>query len=214
MDISVDAHPLLELRAFVATWPEPLGGLAAPDWLAAWIRLDDPPLPPPTAAHTAAIRDLLRGGGFQPSGRSKPCNEYIRKATADGRFPRIDAAVDLTNLAALHGGLPVSTVDLDRLAEPLRVGPAPAGASYVFNAAGQVIELGGLLCLSDAAGPCANAVKDSLRTKTTPDTRRTLTLLWGTSAWPGRADEVLAWQLAQARRLGAELAAPHLRPPA
>ena len=43
------------------------------------------------------------------------------------------------------------------------VGVAPAGASYVFNASGQAIDLGGLLCLFDADGPCANAVKDAQR---------------------------------------------------
>src|SRR5215472_9872028 len=72
-------------------------------------------------------------------------------------------------------------------------GTAPAGSSYVFNAAGQVIDLGGLLCLFDAEGPCANAVKDAQRTKTTAATRRTLTLLWGTTALPGRAAAAEAW---------------------
>ena len=75
----------------------------------------------------------------------------------------------------------------------MRVGLAPAGASYVFNAAGQTIDLGGLLCLFDAEGPCANAVKDAQRTKTTSETRRTLSLIWGSTALPGRAAQAAAW---------------------
>jgi hypothetical protein len=75
----------------------------------------------------------------------------------------------------------------------LRVGLATAGASYVFNASGQAIDLGGLLCLFDADGPCANAVKDAQRTKTEPPSRRTLSLIWGTTALPGRAAAAEAW---------------------
>lgn len=206
--VTVDAHPLLELRWFEARWPAPLGELACPAWLDALVRLDDPPLPAPGKDDPARVRELLRHGGFRPSGRSKPCNEYIRNAAADGRFPRINPAVDLTNLAALHGGLPVSTVDPDRLGEPLRVGLAAAGTQYVFNASGQVIDTGGLLCLFDAEGPCANAVKDAQRAKTTPASTSTLTLVWGTAGWPGRADLVLEWHVEHARRLGAELHVP------
>jgi hypothetical protein len=84
-------------------------------------------------------------------------------------------------------------VDLALSRPPFRVGLAPAGASYVFNSAGQTIDLGGLLCLFDADGPCANAVKDAQRTKTTPQTTRTLSLIWGTSALPGRAAQAAAW---------------------
>ena len=38
---------------------------------------------------------------------------------------------------------------------------AAEGAKYAFNASGQEIDLSGLICLCDAAGPCANAVKDA-----------------------------------------------------
>ena len=55
------------------------------------------------------------------------------------------------------------------------------------------IDLGGLLCLFDAAGPCANAVKDAQRTKTDDTTRRTLSVIWGTTALPGRAQQTAAW---------------------
>src|SRR5207302_8712436 len=115
------------------------------------------------------------------------------KAVEEGRLTSINVAVDVCNAVSLHSGLPISVVDLDRARPPLRVGVAPAGASYVFNASGQVIDLGGLLCLFDAEGPCGNAVKDAQRTKTTADTTRTLSLVWGTTALPGRAAQAVAW---------------------
>src|SRR5207237_3514962 len=128
-----------------------------------------------------------------PTGRSKPASEYLIKAAQEKRLAPINLAVDACNVVSLHSGLPVSVVDLYRAGEPLRVGVAPPGASYVFNASGQTIDLGGLLCLFDADGPCGNAVKDAQRTKTGPDTRRTLSLGWGTTTLPGRAGQQEAW---------------------
>ena len=101
--------------------------------------------------------------------------------------------MDVCNIVSLHSGLPISVVDLGCTREPFRVGVAPPGASYVFNASGQSIDLGGLLCLFDAEGPCANAVKDAQRTKTGPETRGTLSLIWGSVQLPGRAAQAEAW---------------------
>ncbi len=89
--------------------------------------------------------------------------------------------------------MPISVVDLDHAQKPFRVSIAEEESSYVFNQGGQTMDLGGLLCLFDAEGPCANAVKDSEQTKTCPETRRTLSLIWGTSALSGRAAETEAW---------------------
>lgn len=202
--ITLQPHPLLDLRALEASWPRPLGAVDAPPWLGALGALDAPtPFPAPGDAAKGHVRDLLRHGGYKPSGRGKPCNEYLLGVAGKGAFPAINPAVDATNVAALHGGLPISTVDADRLEGPLRVGVAPPGSSYVFNAAGQTIDLGGLLCLSDARGPCANAVKDAQRTKTHDATTRSLTVVWGTTALPGRAEAVAAWLGELFQRLGA-----------
>ena len=86
----------------------------------------------------------------------------------------------------------ISVVDLDLTKAPLRVAVAPADAAYVFNSAGQTIDVGGLLCLLDAEGPCANAVKDSQRTKTHDGTRRTLSLVWGAKALGDRTARAAA----------------------
>jgi DNA/RNA-binding domain of Phe-tRNA-synthetase-like protein len=191
--LTVEPHPLLDLRAFVTTFPRPLGEMPSPpevtallaEGAAAPLRSDD--------GVREAVRALLRHGGFKPTGRSKPASEYLLKAVRERLLAPINLAVDVCNVVSYHSGLPVSVVDLDRAREPLRVGVAPAGSSYVFNASGQTIDLGGLLCLFDADGPCANAVKDAQRTKTGPETRRTLSLIWGTKALPGHAEKAEAW---------------------
>jgi DNA/RNA-binding domain of Phe-tRNA-synthetase-like protein len=149
------------------------------------------------------VRALLRQGGFKPTGRSKPASEYLLKAVRDNQLSSINLAVDACNVVSLHSGLPISVVDLDRAREPFRVGIAPAGASYVFNPSGQTIDLSGLLCLFDAEGPCANAVKDAQRTKTTDATHRTLSLLWGTTALSGRAAAAETWYRSLLQQHGA-----------
>jgi DNA/RNA-binding domain of Phe-tRNA-synthetase-like protein len=191
--LPADPHPLLDLRAFVTAFPRPLGGLPAPPEWQGLLTLDAPAPLQSDDAVREAVRALLRHGGFKPTGRSKPASEYLLRAVREGALGSINLAVDACNVVSLHSGLPISVVDLDRARAPLRVGLAPAGSSYVFNASGQSMDLGGLLCLFDADGPCANAVKDAQRTKTTADTRRTLSLVWGSTALPGRAERTEAW---------------------
>ena len=114
--------------------------------------------------------------------RRRPAAVYLLlvRALALLTTTGLKVAVDVCNVVSLHSGLPISVVDLDRAREPFRVSVAPPGASYVFNASGQTIDIGGLLCLGDADGPCANAVKDAQRTKTDANTTQTLTVIWGT----------------------------------
>ncbi len=190
--LTVVSHPLLDLRAFVTHFPRPLEEMPALD-LAALLSG-----PAPTGLGSddtvrEVVRQLLRHSGFKPTGRSKPASEYLLKAVAEGRLTSINLAVDACNLVSFHSGLPISVVDLDRARPPLRVDVASAGAEYVFNASGQTIDVENLLCLFDADGPCANAVKDAQRTKTGPQTRNTLSLIWGTKALPGRAEQTAAW---------------------
>jgi DNA/RNA-binding domain of Phe-tRNA-synthetase-like protein len=191
--ISVDPHALLDLRSFVTEFPKPLAELPSSSQLLALLKSEAAALMSSDDTVREAVRALLRKGGFKPTGRSKPASEYLLKAVRDGTLSPINLAVDACNVVSLHSGLPVSVVDLDLAREPFRVGLAPEGSSYVFNAAGQTIDLSGLLCLFDADGPCANAVKDAQRTKTRPGTRRTLSLIWGTTALPGRAEETQTW---------------------
>ena len=86
---------------------------------------------------------------------------------------------------------------------PLRVEVAAPGSNYIFNRSGQTIDIGGLLVLADAEGPCAGPVKDSQRSKTGPETTRTLSLVWGSVALPGRAASTATWYRALLHALGA-----------
>jgi DNA/RNA-binding domain of Phe-tRNA-synthetase-like protein len=201
--LTVDPHPLLDLRAFVTLLPRPLGEMPVPPGLQALLALEAPAPLQSNDAVREAVRQLLRHGGFKPTGRSKPASEYLLKAVGECRLASINVAVDVCNVVSLHSGLPVTVVDLDRAREPFRVGVAPPGAGYVFHPSGQTIDLGGLLCLFDAEGPCGNAVKDAQRTKTAADTRRTLSLVWGTVALPGRAARAEAWYRALLEQQGA-----------
>lgn len=191
--LSLDAHPLLEVVAFVTEFPKPLGELGAVPAMLELLKVDAPAPVRSSDEVRNAVRELLRHGGYKPTGRGKPASEYLLRAVGEGALSSINAAVDACNVASLHSGLPISVVDLSLAKPPFRVGLAAPGSSYVFNRGGQTIDLGGLLCLFDADGPCANAVKDAQRTKTTPETTRTLSVVWGTNALPGRAQQTAAW---------------------
>jgi len=191
--IRIDPHPLLEIAAFTTTFPRALGELSSPAWL---IELFRPGSAVPLARSEelrGAIRDLLRQGGYKPTGRGKPASEYLVRAAEENMLRSINPAADVGNLASLHSGIPISVVDLDQAAEPFHIATGAAGAQYVFNSAGQEIDVSSLLCLHDAQGPCANAVKDSQRTKTGEQTIRTLTIVWGTRAFPGAAAGTAAY---------------------
>ncbi len=191
--LTVELHQLLDLRAFVTVFPDVLGNLTSSPDLIDRLRLDAQAPLQSSDEIRAAVRDLLRHGGFKPTGRSKPASEYLIKAAEQGSLSSINVAVDACNVVSLHSGLPISVVDLNLAHEPFCVGIAPPKSNFVFNASGQTIDVGRLLCLFDNEGPCANAVKDSQRTKTNPETRRTLTLIWGTNKLPGHTAAAGGW---------------------
>lgn len=193
LTIEVPTHPLLDLRAFVTHFDKPLGQLTSPPELLAMLKLDAETPFQATDDDRKAVRDLLRHGGFKPTGRSKPASEYLIKAARENKLASINPAVDVCNIVSLHSGLPISVVDLEVASEPFRVDIADQGSSYVFNVSGQMIDISGLLCLFDRAGPCGNAVKDSQRTKTSDATTRTLSVIWGTNAIAERSERALQW---------------------
>jgi len=205
--LTIDEHPLLAAEAFTTTFSAPLGEAETPPWLSeylaleAWTHLDR------TEDLRTAVRSLLRHGGYKPTGRGKPSAEYLVRAAGEGQLGAINLAVDACNAVSLHSGLPISVVDLDRAIAPLRIGIAPPESSYVFNQAGQEIDLGGLLCIFDGEGPCANAVKDAQRTKTTPETRRTLSVIWGVKGFEQQGVQAASWYRELLERAGALTAA-------
>jgi len=201
--VTVSSHPLLFARGFVTDFPTDLGALPSPSWLIEQLSLASPAPLSSSDALRSAIRDLLRHGGYKPTGRGKPASEYLLRAASEGSLGTINAAVDACNVVSLHAGLPISVVDLSRTKLPLSIRVAKEGESYVFNTSGQTIDLSGLLCLCDAEGPCANAVKDAQRTKTHDGTTRTVSILWGCLSYQEQTDRALSWYRELLSRLGA-----------
>ena len=202
LQVEREDHPLLELGRLHVEFPAPLAELPSPEWLVDLLRIEaETPLERGEEQRKEA-RNLLRHGGYKPTGRGKPASEYLVRAAEEGSLGSINLAVDLCNVVSLHSGLPISVVDSDLVVPPLRTALAGDGASYVFNASGQEIRLDGLLCLFDAEGPCANGVKDSQRTKTHGGSRRALSLIWGTRALEGRTAAALEWYRELATRAG------------
>jgi DNA/RNA-binding domain of Phe-tRNA-synthetase-like protein len=152
-----------------------------------------------------ACRDVLRNGRYKPTGRGKPASEYLLRAAGEGSFPRINGLVDANNLVSLAHCVPVSLWDLDRGGAAdyeLRLGAA--GESYVFNGAGQVLELHDLVCgcslaESGASTPRVNPVKDGMATKVQDGTTRIAACIYyplaagGRSAVEALAGELLRW---------------------
>jgi len=129
-------------------------------------------------AFRASVRDVFRNGSYKPTGRAKPASEYLLRAAAESRFPRINTLVDCCNYLSAASLLPISIWDLD-LAEgteySFRLGREDE--SYAFNNSGQSISLKDLIvgCVADSEAlerPIVNAVKDSMATKTHDATTR------------------------------------------
>jgi DNA/RNA-binding domain of Phe-tRNA-synthetase-like protein len=191
-------HPTLRLgvvRALrVRSLPSPKGLLDELGQAEARLRRD-PGLYPESVR--GAIRDVLRVGGYKPTGRGKPASELLLALALKESLPRIGNLVEINNLVSLESALPSSIFDAQKL------GPAPlvrfgaSGESYVFNQAGHAMDLEGLpvVCRSVASGPPAtsagatgepigNAVRDSMKGKVDQTTTSVLAVVYGSSKLP------------------------------
>jgi DNA/RNA-binding domain of Phe-tRNA-synthetase-like protein len=141
---------------------------------------------PPTAVKEA-IRGLLRRRGFKPAGRNKPASEYLAQAAREGRFPRINNLVDINNLLSLDSGLPISLLDLEAVGSSAELRYGQAGERYIFNSAGQEIDVQGLICVcrADSGGlasiPLGNPIKDSMAGKLKAHTTGVLGIVYGST---------------------------------
>ena len=202
MKLTVDEHPSLVPAAFVTELPMDLGAMdGAP--MASLLMLDAEAPVARDEELRKAVRDLLRHGGYKPTGRGKPASEYLVRAAGEDKLGSINVVVDACNAVSLASGFPISVVDLDLAAEPYRLALAPADCEYVFNATGQTIKIAGLLSLWDAGGPMANAVKDAQRTKTHAGTRRTLSVIWGCRGFEESLETAQRWYRRLLERSGA-----------
>ncbi|MGE4602509.1 MAG: phenylalanine--tRNA ligase beta subunit-related protein [Planctomycetota bacterium] len=198
--IELASHRYLDPVAIRVELSAPQGD-TSPEWLQ---RLLIPQAPIDAIADECkkAVRQLLRHGGYRPAGRGKPSSEWLVKTASEGKLSSIYPLVDAGNAASLSVGIPLSVVDLDRVAAPLEISLGLDGEKYVFNRSGQEIDIAGLLCLRDASGACASAVKDSQRSKTDAATSSALILIWGTCELPGASGRLAARVRELLERLG------------
>jgi len=144
------------------------------------------------------IRDLLRQGGFKPSGRNRPASEYLANDLATrGAFNFINNLVDINNFLSLQYFVPMSVLDADVFKGRVHLRFGRAGERYIFNPAGQELDLEGLLLTADLCDgesiPLGSPIKDSMAGKLTPETKSALVVVY---SHPGvTTDEQMAAML-------------------
>ena len=209
--IRLNPHPSLYPLAFHSRFPNPLGEYSESDLSHIRHFFQSHIDTPLSAIDTKKrVRDMLRHGGFSPSGRNKPAHEYLSKAIEKGwfsPFSGINAAVDCCNVISLHAALPISVVDVHKIEVPLQIRLCPSDCTYPFNPSGQMLKAGGLIALWDAQGPSATPVKDSQRSKTDARSTQTLSIIWGHQALKAHVDAAHDWYQDLLRPLGADLKA-------
>lgn len=193
MEITVEKNPFLEVIAFECIHSKKISQLVYTEWLSDLISLKSVAPVQYSDEIRKSIRDLLRFGGYKPAGRGKPSSEYLQKTVESSSLPKIDPIIDIGNIVSYHSGIPISIVDRSRIETPFQIRIGREGEKYVFNSTGQEIDLKGLLCFCDNTGPCANPVKDSMRSKVTSDTYYTINLLWGAKSLKGQCEKALHW---------------------
>jgi DNA/RNA-binding domain of Phe-tRNA-synthetase-like protein len=142
------------------------------------------------------VRGMLRYGKYKPSGRGKPASEFLLRAALDGEMPVVNGPVDVNNAVSLASGLPGSIFDTALSGARLLLRRGTAGESYIFNPAGQSIDLEDLLllCRETERGwePCGNPVKDAMSTKIRPETRDVIAVLYAPAEEDSRVVETWA----------------------
>jgi len=184
-------HPSLRLGVVLATRVrcEPTSDPLADRMLAAEARVRADAAAFPEAVRTA-VRDVLRVGGYKPTGRGKPASEYLVGAARESGLPRVNNLVDINNLVSLVTALPISIFDSDLLGDDGVVRFGQAGERYPFNASGQVMDIAGIPVVCRGSGePAGNAVKDSMLAKVGPSTANVTAVLYGsTKLAPGHLE--------------------------
>lgn len=147
------------------------------------------------------VRKMLRYGRYHPSGRGKPASEFLLRAALNGSFPLVNGPVDVNNAVSLASGLPGSIFDADLSGTHLLLRRGKPGESYIFNPAGQIIDLEDLLLVCRRAEkgwePCGNPIKDSMTTKIRPKTKNVVAILYAPVDEPSTSVERWATRYAE-----------------
>ncbi len=172
---------LVEVEHGTVTGSSPMLQERAAD-LAAKILADDWELP---EAKRRVVRDLLKLGGFSPTGRNKPAHEFlIQDIQARGGFNHINNVVDVNNVISLESLLPISIFDGAKLGSDLVVRFGEPGERYIFNPSGQELDVKHCIVCARAGGdqaPVGTPVKDSMATKVFEGATHFVAVIYGAS---------------------------------
>jgi len=141
------------------------------------------------------MRNVLRTGGYKPTGRGKPASEFLLGQALGHGLPRVNNLVDINNFVSLKTALPISIFDTERLGGDVSIRYGRAGEKYVFNSSGQEMDISGLPVVCRADEPVGNAVKDSMHTKVQAETHEVLAVIYGSRKLPSGYLERAAAQL-------------------
>lgn len=132
-----------------------------------------------TLAPVAATRDAYRRCGKDPS-RYRPSGEALMRRVLQGKpLYRIDALVDLVNLASLRSGYSIGGFDRDRIdGDTLTLGVGREGEAYEGIGRG-ALNIAGMPVWRDATGGVGTPTSDNERTRITAGTRRLLVIVNG-----------------------------------
>lgn len=134
------------------------------------------------------VRNMLKIGGYSPSGRNRPASEFLlRELAQTGVFKYINNIVDINNYLSMKSNLPMSIFDVGRLNGALVVRLGVPGESYVFNNEGHVIDVKHLIICCDeqpdyTSLPIGSPVKDSMHTKIFPNCEQVVAVVYSASA--------------------------------
>ena len=125
-----------------------------------------------TTGDVGRARALYRRFGTDPT-RMRPSSEaLLRRLKKGDPLPRVNSLVDVANALSVQLQVPVGLYDLEKARGDeltIRLGADGEGYSGIGK---EHINVGGRLCVADAAGPCGNPSADSERTMITTSTER------------------------------------------
>jgi len=133
----------------------------------------------------AALRELYRRLGKDPSRYRGSPEALLRRVRAEKPLYRIHNVVDVINLVSLATLLPIGLYDLAKVEPPVVFRRGLAGESY-DGIGKEQLNLDGLPVLADAAGPFGSPTSDSQRTMITAEAREIVAVIFGVTG----ADEL------------------------
>jgi DNA/RNA-binding domain of Phe-tRNA-synthetase-like protein len=133
---------------------------------------------PAALAPVAALRELYRRLGKDPSRYRGSPEALVRRARSGKPLYRIGNVVDAVNVVSLHTLLPIGLYDAPKVRPPITLRRGAQGETY-RGIGRDELNLACLPVLADAEGPFGSPTSDSERTKVTDETREVLAVVFG-----------------------------------